>query len=56
VYGDAVAIDHMCAEILNGDFEMAMQLIERYRGVKLTEDKCGFKKELKREAQQSNNN
>ena len=48
VYCDAIAIDHMCQEILNGDFEHAMKLIERYRGVKLTEDNYGFKKELKK--------
>ena len=56
VHSDAVAIDHMCLDILNGDFEMAMQLIERYRGVKLTEDKCGFKKELRSEALRTDNN
>ena len=48
VYCDAIAIDHMCQEILNGDFEQAMKIIERYRGVKLTEDNYGFKKELKK--------
>ena len=36
VYCDAIAIDHMCQEVLNGDFEQAMRIIERYRGVKLT--------------------
>tara|TARA_B100000927_G_scaffold107064_1_gene86570 strand:+ start:592 stop:939 length:348 start_codon:yes stop_codon:yes gene_type:complete len=48
VYCDAIAIDHMCQEVLNGDFEQAMRIIERYRGVKLTEDEYGFKKELRK--------
>ena len=39
--------DHMCQEVLNGDFEQAMRIIERYRGVKLTEDEYGFKKQLR---------
>lgn len=37
VFSDAISIDHMCSEILNGDFEQAMRIIERYRGVKLVE-------------------
>ena len=48
VYCDAIAIDHMCQEVLNVDFEQAMRIIERYRGVKLTEDKDGFKKQLRK--------
>ena len=47
VYCDAIAIDHMCQEVLNGDFEQAIRIIERYRGVKLTEDNNGFKKQLR---------
>ena len=47
VYCDAIAIDHMCQEVLNGDFEQAMRIIERYRGVKLTDDEYGFKKQLR---------
>jgi len=47
VYCDAIAIDHMCQEVLNGDFEQAIRIIERYRGVKLTEDETGFKKQLR---------
>jgi hypothetical protein len=38
VYCDAVSIDHMCAEILYGDFSQAMGILERYRGVVITDD------------------
>ena len=38
VFSDAVGIDHMCSEILEGDFEMAMEYIVRYRGVILSEN------------------
>ena len=55
IFSDCVAIDHMCQEVLNGDFLSAMTIIERYRGVKLTEDEDGFKKGLLREAQSRTN-
>ncbi len=50
VYGDAIAMDHMCSEVLNGDFEQAIRIIERYRGVKLIGDGDGFKEELRRDS------
>lgn len=50
LYCDAVAMDHMCSEVLHGDFEQAMRIIERYRGVKLIGDEYGFKKELRRDS------
>tara|TARA_R110000823_G_scaffold297559_3_gene417744 strand:+ start:439 stop:738 length:300 start_codon:yes stop_codon:yes gene_type:complete len=37
VYGDAVSIDHMSSEILEGDFERAMAILKRYRGIVLSE-------------------
>jgi hypothetical protein len=50
VYCDAVALDHMCSEVLNGDFENAIIIIERYTGVTLFGDEYGFKKELRRDS------
>jgi predicted RNA methylase len=38
VYCDAVGIDHMCQEILKGDFAQAMKILKRYRGVVITND------------------
>jgi hypothetical protein len=37
VHSDAVSIDHMCQEILDGDFNTAMEMIKRYRNIVLTE-------------------
>jgi len=53
VYCDAVALDHMCSEVLNGDFEKAIIIIERYTGVKLISEGHGghgFKRELIRDS------
>lgn len=50
LYCDAITMDHMCSEVLNGDFEQAIRIIERYRGVKLIGDGYGFKKELRRDS------
>jgi uncharacterized membrane protein len=38
VHSDAVSIDHMCAEILSGDFTKAMELLKRYRNIVITND------------------
>jgi len=38
VHSDAVGIDHMCSEILEGDFTKAMIFIQRYRGVVLSDE------------------
>lgn len=38
VFSDAVSIDHMCAEILAGDFTQAMRLLKRYKGIVITND------------------
>jgi hypothetical protein len=38
VHSDAVSIDHMCAEILDGDFTKAMEILKRYRGIVITDD------------------
>lgn len=39
IFSDCVSIDHMCQEVLGGDFSRAMDIIERYRGVKLVNSK-----------------
>ena len=43
IFSDCVAIDHMCSEILDGDFHKALEIIERYRGIKLVENKNFYK-------------
>ena len=53
LYCDAVALDHMCSEVLNGDFEQAMRIINRYTGVILIAEGHGghgFQKELRRDS------
>jgi hypothetical protein len=47
VYIDAISIDQMCLEILDGDFEKAMKIIARYKGIFLT-DSIHFNTELAR--------
>ena len=42
VYCDAIAIDHMCSEIMNSDFLMVIKLMERYRGVKIISHNDNF--------------
>jgi len=37
VFSDAVAIDHMSTEILEGDFTKAIEILKRYRGIILSE-------------------
>ena len=37
VYGDAISIDHMSTEILEGDFDRAMKILKRYRGIVLSD-------------------
>jgi hypothetical protein len=36
VFCDAISIDHMCAEILEGDFTLALSIINRYSGITLS--------------------
>ena len=38
VHSDAVAIDHMCSEILPEDFGKAMEILKRYRGIVISDD------------------
>jgi hypothetical protein len=52
IFSDCVSIDHMCQEILGGDFQLAMIIIERYRGVKLVVNK-NFEKYLLDDAKKS---
>ena len=47
VYCDAIAIDHMSQEVMHGDFERAIKIIEKYKGIKLTNDEYGFNKQLR---------
>ena len=47
VYCDAITIDHMAQEIMHGDFEKTIKLIEKYKGIKLTDDNWGFNKQLR---------
>ena len=44
VFCDAITIDHMCSEILGEDFEKALRIFERYKGVVLVNSR-GFTKE-----------
>lgn len=45
VHSDAVAIDHMCSEILMEDFGKAMEILKRYRGIVISDDLATEKKE-----------
>ena len=47
VFCDAISIDHMCSEICEEDFEIAMKILARYKGILLT-DSFSFNTKLSR--------